>query len=63
MTQGIGVEDLLHFNGIDGDSGEYDLPPMTVGQLAELVRGERAPENLNELRRRALLKDIDFWMF
>ena len=24
-------EELLYFNGINGDTGEYDLPPMTAG--------------------------------
>lgn len=41
---------LLHFNGIDGDTGSYDLPPMTVEDLIKVIRGEATPENLNELR-------------
>jgi len=43
-------ETLLHFNGIDGDTGSYDLPPMTAEDLVKFVRGEATPENLNELR-------------
>jgi len=43
-------ETLLHFNGIDGDTGSYDLPPMTAEDLVRFVRGEATPENLNELR-------------
>lgn len=41
---------LLYFNGINGDSGEYDLPPMTGQELSILIRGQSQPENLNELR-------------
>ncbi len=42
--------ELLVFNGIDGDTGDYDLPPMTAEELVRRIRGEAAPENLNELR-------------
>ena len=45
-------EDLLYFNGINGESGMYDLPPMTGQELASLIRGEKPPENLSELRYR-----------
>ena len=30
----------LFFNGINGDSGEYDLPPMSGAELFELIQGE-----------------------
>ncbi len=43
-------ETLLHFNGIDGDTGGYDLPPMTAEDLVKFVRGEATPDNLAELR-------------
>jgi endonuclease G, mitochondrial len=43
-------DELLYFNGIDGDSGSYDLPPMSAEELMRYIRGEMAPENLNELR-------------
>ena len=33
----------LFFNGIDGDSGSYDLPPMTAEELAGFIRGEASP--------------------
>ena len=29
MTADTNEQELLYFNGIDGDSGDYDLPPMT----------------------------------
>jgi hypothetical protein len=43
-------EELLYFNGIDGDTGSYDLPPMSAEELMRVIRGETTPENLNELR-------------
>ncbi len=43
-------DDMLVFNGIDGDTGAYDLPPMTAEELVSVIRGEPKPENLNELR-------------
>ena len=42
--------DNLVFNGIDGDTGRYDLPPMSAEELVQVIRGEVTPENLNELR-------------
>lgn len=44
--------DVLVFNGIDGDTGAYDLPPMTAEDLVRVIRGEVTPENLKELRSR-----------
>jgi endonuclease G len=44
--------ELMFFNGINGDNGEYDLPPMTGDDLAEFIKGESPPENLGELRHR-----------
>jgi hypothetical protein len=43
-------EPRLVFNGVDGATGEYDLPPMTGKELATFIRGEAKPENLSELR-------------
>jgi hypothetical protein len=45
-------ETRLVFNGIDGSTGGYDLPPMTGEELSSFIRGESRPENLNELRYR-----------
>lgn len=44
--------DLLYFNGIDGATGAYGLPPMSGADLARKLRGEAAPENLAELKQR-----------
>ncbi|MGE5155494.1 MAG: hypothetical protein ACM3ST_15965, partial [Bdellovibrio bacteriovorus] len=45
-----GGDELLYFNGINGESGEYDLPPMSAAELSAFIRGEAKPENLSELR-------------
>ncbi|MFN2221300.1 MAG: hypothetical protein ACK2UH_02005, partial [Candidatus Promineifilaceae bacterium] len=46
------MEQKLHFNGVNGDTGEYDLPPMTGEELFKFIRGEAPPENLEELKYR-----------
>jgi hypothetical protein len=41
----------LVFNGIDGASGEYLLPPLTPQEVSGIARGEpRDPEHLKELK-------------
>jgi len=44
------VDELMYFNGVNGESGEYDLPPMTGEELAGFIQGVGEPENLKELR-------------
>jgi hypothetical protein len=45
--------DLLIFNGINGATGEYDLPPTPVEVIAGVARGETFDKQaLEELRRR-----------
>lgn len=46
------VEELLYFNGINGDTGDYDLDPMTADRLFAVLRGVAAPENIKELEYR-----------
>ena len=36
-------DELLIFNGIDGDTGGYDLPPMSAKELVRVIRGETSP--------------------
>jgi len=46
-------ETKLFFNGINGASGDYELPPMTPHQLAQVVSGEEIDEGfLSELKQR-----------
>ena len=42
--------ELLYFNGINGATGDYGLPPMTGEQLSGFIQGEARPENLAELK-------------
>lgn len=35
------TDELLFFNGIDGSTGEYLLPPMGVGDLAKVAAGSK----------------------
>ena len=45
-------EDLLYFNGVNGDSGDYALAPMTADRLFAVLRGVAEPENIKELEYR-----------
>src|SRR5262245_54038531 len=47
------TDDLLTFNGVNGATGGYGLPPMAPEELGRFLRGEEKPENLSELRFRA----------
>jgi hypothetical protein len=44
--------ELLYFNGVNGATGDYGVPPMDGAQLAAFIKGEAGPENLNELKYR-----------
>jgi len=50
MLQEGNEQEYLYFNGVDGESGGYDLPPMTSAELTGFIQGEGNPENLSELR-------------
>ena len=46
-------EELMYFNGINGSSGDYLLPPLTAEQLARIAQGEDFdPTELSELQRK-----------
>ena len=52
MSEPSPSTDLLHFNGINGATGDYGLPPMTGAQLTGFVQGQGSPDNLEELKLR-----------
>lgn len=57
MPNTLKEEELLYFNGINGATGEYGLPPMTGEQLTAFIQGEEKPENLDELKHRREMKE------
>ncbi len=50
MSDKPDIADLLHFNGLNGATGDYGMPAMSADQMAEFVQGQAEPENLSELR-------------
>ena len=46
------ADDLLYFNGVNGDTDDYDLDPMTAARLFDVLRGVAEPENIKELKYR-----------
>jgi hypothetical protein len=45
-------EDLLYFNGLNGESGDYALAPMTQQGLSAAILGQEPPPNLRDLQTR-----------
>ncbi len=43
------TEELLYFNGVNGDTGNYDLDPMTAARLFDVLRGVAEADNIKEL--------------
>jgi hypothetical protein len=46
-------DDLIFSNGIDVDTGQYAIDPMSAEELDALIRGVKAPDNINELSSKA----------
>lgn len=53
-------EPLLVFNGVNGATGGYGLPPMTGAQLSKFITGEAKPGNLSDLQRRHRDDTVNF---
>ncbi len=47
--KGATTSEPFYFNGINGATGEYGLPPMSAEDLSKLIVGEAPPENQSEL--------------
>lgn len=45
-------DELLCFNGINGATGAYGVPPMSGADLVSVIQGEPQPENLGELEQK-----------
>jgi hypothetical protein len=43
-------DEVLYFNGVNGATGSYGMPPMTGEELSTFIQGEARPENLDELQ-------------
>jgi len=54
-------EDLLFFNGINGSTGDYLLPPLTAEQVSRIAQGEEFdPEHIADLKKKnAIVKGLD----
>ncbi|NCA71669.1 MAG: hypothetical protein EOM91_16625 [Sphingobacteriia bacterium] len=57
MTENRANPEELVFNGINGETGGYALPPMSLEELAKVIKGERKPENFAELRQRHFMEE------
>jgi hypothetical protein len=55
-------EDLLFFNGINGASGDYLLPPLSAEQVSKIAQGEEFdPDNLEDIQlKKRQIEEPDF---
>ena len=54
--------ELLYFNGINGASGEYETPPLTLEQLAKVAQGEQLDEKeIKELQQKNKARTEGHW--
>jgi len=55
-------KELLYFNGINGASGEYETPPLTLEQLAKVAQGEQLDEKeIKELQQKNKARTEGHW--
>ncbi len=52
MAKEADSDDLLCFNGVNGATGDYGLPPMTGDELVQLIQGGEVPDDLDDLKHR-----------
>jgi hypothetical protein len=53
-------DDLIYINGINAASGDYDFPPMSLDDMAQLAQGETL-DNVDELRKKHEEKTQAHW--
>ena len=52
-------KDLLFFNGINGASGDYLLPPLSAEQLSKIAQGEEFdPDTLEDIELKKRQKEV-----
>src|SRR5690349_1926640 len=49
--------ELLHFNGVNGATGDYGLAPMSGEALAKLITNEAPADNQKDLEERKRVDD------
>jgi len=55
-------EELLYFNGINGASGDYETPPMTLADLSKVAQGQPLDDKeLKELQQKHKAKTEGHW--
>ena len=50
---------LLYFNGVNGTTGGYLIPPMSAGELAEVIKSQAADLDQKEKKRLELQDRIE----
>ncbi len=49
MANNITAENLIYFNGVNGSTGKYDVPPIPIDKFVEeMLKNPRLPEMLKE---------------
>ncbi len=57
----MAATDLLYFNGVNGKTGDYLVPPLKPDELSAVARGEKfEPEQLSELKWRISQREAHY---